>query len=124
MGCEVTYVGPTELKNIPYISARVTCTINFSDKETCMPRLKIWMLSFLERSKCLNNFEAVNNPEEYFRGHENICFMIFSKKTLTSHIVFNIPLDLIYDKYYPLHAKSTSFCFTFVLVIVDPVIFD
>ena len=30
--CEIRYVGTAELKNIPYISARVTCTINFSVK--------------------------------------------------------------------------------------------
>ena len=33
-GCEIRYVGTTEMKNIPYISARVSCTINVSDKET------------------------------------------------------------------------------------------
>ena len=41
MSCEIRYVGTTELKNIPYISARATCTINFSVKETSMLRLKI-----------------------------------------------------------------------------------
>ena len=51
VGCEIRYVGTTELKNIPYINARVTCTINFSVKETWMLKLKIWMLSFLEGSK-------------------------------------------------------------------------
>ena len=34
VGCEIRYVGTTEMKNIPYISARVSCTINVSDKET------------------------------------------------------------------------------------------
>ena len=53
VGCEITYVGTTELKNIPYISARVTCTINLSLKETWMLRLKIWMLTLLEGSKYL-----------------------------------------------------------------------
>ena len=50
--------------------------------------------------------------------------MVFlNNKLMTSlHIVFNIPLDLIYDQCYPLHAKNTSFCFTFVLVIVNPII--
>ena len=43
VGCQITYVGSTELNNIPYISAKVTCTINFSDKETWMLRLNIWM---------------------------------------------------------------------------------
>ena len=33
VGCEIRYVGTAELKNIPYISARVTCTINFSVKD-------------------------------------------------------------------------------------------
>ena len=34
LGVEIRYVGTTEMKNIPYISARVSCTINVSDKET------------------------------------------------------------------------------------------
>ena len=33
----------------------------------------------------------------------------------SSHIVFNISLGLIYEQCYPLHSKTTSFCFTFVL---------
>ena len=33
-------------------------------------------------------------------------------------------LDLINDQCYPLLVKTTSFCFTFVLVIVNPIIFD
>ena len=53
VGCEVTYVGSTELKNVPYICANVTCTISFSDKETWMLRLKMWMLRFLGASKYL-----------------------------------------------------------------------
>ena len=53
VGFEVTYVGSTELNNVPYISAKVTWTISFSDKETWMLRLKIWMLKFLEASKYL-----------------------------------------------------------------------
>ena len=53
VGCEVTCVGSTELNNVPYISAKVTWTISFSDKETWMFRLKIWMLKFLEASKYL-----------------------------------------------------------------------
>ena len=40
----------TEWKDIPFISARATCTINFSVKETLMFTLKIWMLSFLEEN--------------------------------------------------------------------------
>ena len=51
VGCEIRYVGTTEWKNIPYISASVICTINF--KETWVLRLKIWMFSFLEGSKYL-----------------------------------------------------------------------
>ena len=47
VGCEIRYVGTTELKDIPYISARATCMIKFNVKETSMLRLKIWMLSFL-----------------------------------------------------------------------------
>ena len=53
VGCEITYVGSTELNNVPYISAKVTWTISFSDKETWMLRLKIWMLKFLGVSKYL-----------------------------------------------------------------------
>ena len=53
LGCEVTYLGSTELNIVPYISAKVTCTISFSDKETWMLRLKIWMLKFLGASKYL-----------------------------------------------------------------------
>ena len=39
-------------------------------------------------------------------------------------IVTHVLLNLIYDQFYPLHAKATGFCFTFVLVIVNPIIFD
>ena len=69
-------------------------------------------------------FEAVDNQEEYPRGHENMCFMVFPNNMLTSHIVFNVPFDLIDDQYYPLHIKITNFCLTFVLVIGNPIIFD
>ena len=34
VGCEITYIGNIELNNAEYINAKVTCTINFSDKET------------------------------------------------------------------------------------------
>ena len=51
MGCEIRYVGTTDLKNIPYVSGRATCTINFSFKETLMLRVKIWMPSFLKKRK-------------------------------------------------------------------------
>ena len=56
VGCEITYVGSTELNNVPYSSAKVTCTINFSDKETWILRLNIWTISVsfpLEGSKYL-----------------------------------------------------------------------
>ena len=46
VGCKITCVGITKLNNFPYISAKGTCTINFSDKE-------IWMLSLVEGSKYL-----------------------------------------------------------------------
>ena len=46
VGCEITYKGCTELNNVPYISAKVTCTINFGDKETRM-------FSVVEGSKCI-----------------------------------------------------------------------
>ena len=51
VGCEIKYVGTTEMKDIPYISARATCAINF--KEILILRLKVWMLSFLEDSTYL-----------------------------------------------------------------------
>ena len=51
VGCKIGLVGSTELKNVPYLSSRATCTINVSVKETSMLRLKIWMLSFLKESK-------------------------------------------------------------------------
>ena len=51
VGCEITYVGSTELNNVPYISAKVTCTISFSDKETWTLRLNIWIISVLGGSK-------------------------------------------------------------------------
>ena len=34
VSCEITYLGSTEMNNVPYISAKVTCTITFSGKET------------------------------------------------------------------------------------------
>ena len=50
--------------------------------------------------------------------------MIFlSNMLMTSwYMLFDIPLDLIYEQWYPLHVKTTSFCFTFVLAIVNPLI--
>ena len=53
VGCEITYVGSTELNNVPYISAKVTCAINFSDKENWILRVNISMISVLEGSKYL-----------------------------------------------------------------------
>ena len=41
----------------------------------------------------------------------------------TSYIVSNIALDWIYNQRYPLHAKITSFCFTFLPIIGNPIIF-
>ena len=64
------------------------------------------MISVLEGSKYLTwndhffdeektNFEAVNNQEEYFRVHENMCFIVFPNNMVMtwSHIVFDILLD-------------------------------
>ena len=51
VGCQVTYVGSTELNNVPYISLKVTCMVSFSDKEIWILRLKVWMLKFLGVSK-------------------------------------------------------------------------
>ena len=53
VGCEIISVGTTELKNISYIGAEVTCTFKLSVKETWMLKLKTWMLSFLDGSKCV-----------------------------------------------------------------------
>ena len=90
---------------------------DFSVKETWMLRLNTWMFSFLEKSKYLTQndrfsdkentyFETVNNQEGYIRGYEIICSMVFLKIMLMtlSHIVFNMPLDLIYDQCYHLPA--------------------
>ena len=33
MSCKIRYLGTAELKNIPYISARITGTINLSIKD-------------------------------------------------------------------------------------------
>ena len=53
VGCEVTFLGSSELNNVPYISAKVSSTMSFSHKETWMLGLKIWMLKFLGVSKYL-----------------------------------------------------------------------
>ena len=53
LGCKIRSVVSTELKNVPYLSSRATCTINVTVKETSMLILKIWMLSFLEESEYL-----------------------------------------------------------------------
>ena len=53
VGCKVTYVGSTKLNIVLYVSAKVTCTISFSGKETWVLRLKMWMLKFLGASKYL-----------------------------------------------------------------------
>ena len=68
----------------------------------------------------------MNNQEQYFRGHENICCMVFlNNMPMTwSHIAFNIHLDLIYNQCYPLNAKTKSFCFTFAVVIANSISFD
>ena len=50
---EIRYVVTTELKNIPYISAWVTGTINLSVEETWMLTLNMRMLSVLEGRKYL-----------------------------------------------------------------------
>ena len=41
VGCEIRYVGTAELKNILFISAKITCTINFNIKEIWMLKSKI-----------------------------------------------------------------------------------
>ena len=39
-------------------------------------------------------------------------------------VVTHVLLDLINDQCYLLHAKTTGFCFTFALIIVNPIIFN
>ena len=70
------------------------------------------------------HFEAVNNQEEYFP--ENICCMVILNNIpmISSLIVFNNPLDLICDQCYPLNPKATSFYLTFLVVIVNSLIYD
>ena len=46
-GYEIQCIGATESTDTLYIGVRVTCTIKLNIKEN----FKIWMLSFLERSK-------------------------------------------------------------------------
>ena len=57
-------VGATESNDIVYVSVRVTCTIKLNIEEN----FKIWMLSFLGRSK---NYLTSNN---LFFDKENIYF--------------------------------------------------
>ena len=47
----------------------------------------------------------------------------YTDDIVTYHFL-NIPSDLIYDKCYPFYRRTTIFCFTFVLVIVNSIIFD
>ena len=47
VGREIEFVGATELTDILYVSVRVTCTIKLNIEEN----FKIWMLSFLGKSK-------------------------------------------------------------------------
>ena len=54
VGCKIRYVDITGLKNIPSVSARVTCIIKFSVEKARMLRLKIWILSFLNGSRYLS----------------------------------------------------------------------
>ena len=47
VGREIECVGATESTDILYVSVRVTCTIKLNIEEN----FKIWMLSFLGKSK-------------------------------------------------------------------------
>ena len=47
VGCEIECVGATESTHILYVSVRVKCTIKLNIEEN----FKIWMLSFLGKSK-------------------------------------------------------------------------
>ena len=49
VGCEIECVWTTKSTNIFYIGIRITCTIKLNIKEN----FKIWILSFLVRSKYL-----------------------------------------------------------------------
>ena len=44
-----------------------------------------------------------------------VCNMLM----LSAHIVLNIPFDLMYDIYYPLHAKTTLFLFLLWLFLIQ-----
>ena len=41
VGCEITYVGSTEMNNSPYTNAKVICLINLNDKESWILTLNI-----------------------------------------------------------------------------------
>ena len=123
-GIKIRSAGSTELKNVPYLSCRATCTINVSFKETSMLRSgcsAFWRRANIKLKKTTSlirktYFKALKNQEEYFRQYENICCMIFLNKTLTtlSEIVFNISLGFIYDQCHTLHAKpQVFFCVCF-----------
>ena len=47
IGRQIEFVGATELTGILYVSVSVTCTIKLNFEEN----FKIWMLSFLGKSK-------------------------------------------------------------------------
>ena len=47
----------------------------------------------------------------------------YADNIVTYHFL-TIPSDLIYDKCYPFYRRDTIFCFTFVLAIVNSIIFD
>ena len=49
IGREIECAGATEWTDIPYVSVRVTCTIKLNIEKN----FKIWMLSFLGKSKYL-----------------------------------------------------------------------
>ena len=75
----------------------------------------LWEERFLGVLKVVKKrtyFETVSNQEEYFRDHENICFMVFlNNMSMTlSHTVFNTPLDLISGQCYPFQSKIASSC--------------
>ena len=82
VGCEITYKGCTELNNVPYISAKVICTINFGDKETWMLRLNIWMISVLEGSKYLKTTISLIKKRQTWKQQ------IFQKSILEYTIIY------------------------------------
>ena len=51
-------------------------------------------------------------------------YIIWYSKQYPDNVVTNVLLDWINDQCYSLHANANTLFFTFVVVIVNPIIFD